>query len=801
MPTWSSVVGYEEGEPEIVSKLKCGYPRFVYHPYVIKLMEACLDVDARLREEEEKGEQEVAARRRRWDCLVLPSGRSARRAKDFLVGASGREGDRGGGTAKSGCGTTRRLSSADNAFDAAEADDSPSSGGGAAAAATASCYDSSSSPFDEIRILNLNAANVRALIFPAETTSAVEAKSYWQHAGEIVSSRRAEAALEALGIGVDDVRVTRDYVPSSREEDDATEEGEEEEEDDGGGWKDCEDDVDAWEPRPNTGEPSHLCLHPATPPPPPPSPAGSEEMSIVDDVVNRHRTFSFDLRRRRSAPSFEPLDPFEGIRKRIASVASAEDPSCVFLSPTGMSSIYSALRSARRRKLLRRRRRESNDDDDGDDDRFGGGGGGGAAVVYGFPYLDTLKLCARPEIVPDGVEFFGRGDADDLRDLNDFLRRRAEANDGGDADVCALITEFPSNPLLKCPDLDALRCLADEHDFALIVDDTIGNFANVDLLSTGLADAICTSLTKLFNGRGDAMAGSVLVNSLTEIGRWMRDDLLVNHVDHEGLWIGDAHSIRVNSADFLERSRKINGTAERLADWFAGSDDVEAVYYPKFTDPETYGKARRKVPVPIRYDDDADDEGSAVHESGYGGLMSVVLSSHVCRRTFYDVLPLSKGPSLGTNFTLVCPYALLAHYHELDFAVRYGVRPDLLRISVGLEPYDELRCKFETALERSRLHPKLPSFIGFGRGVAGVAGKKKGFGGRDRAMPPSMSSSSATTGTRRSYGRVAGGNAVVLPSSPSRSSSSSTRPRFSASSSSIGSNFLRRSDLLRKLIA
>ena len=54
-------------------------------------------------------------------------------------------------------------------------------------------------------------------------------------------------------------------------------------------------------------------------------------------------------------------------------------------------------------------------------------------------------------------------------------------------------------------------------------------------------------------------------------------------------------------------------------------------------------------------------------------------------QVFYDALSLPKGPSLGTNFTLVCPYALLAHYNELSWAESYGVPRNLIRISVGLE--------------------------------------------------------------------------------------------------------------------
>ena len=79
----------------------------------------------------------------------------------------------------------------------------------------------------------------------------------------------------------------------------------------------------------------------------------------------------------------------------------------------------------------------------------------------------------------------------------------------------------------------------------------------------------------------------------------------------------------------------------------------------------------------------------------------------MCQRTFYDALDVAKGPSLGTNFTLVCPYTLLAHYHELDFALSYNVPPNLIRIAVGLENFEDLKAKFEEALRKSRLHPKI----------------------------------------------------------------------------------------------
>ena len=79
--------------------------------------------------------------------------------------------------------------------------------------------------------------------------------------------------------------------------------------------------------------------------------------------------------------------------------------------------------------------------------------------------------------------------------------------------------------------------------------------------------------------------------------------------------------------------------------------------------------------------------------------MSIVLNdAERVTPLVFDALQVCKGPNLGTNFTLCCPYTILAHYDELDFAESCGVSRWLLRISVGIEPIEELWQRFENAL-------------------------------------------------------------------------------------------------------
>jgi cystathionine gamma-synthase len=86
-------------------------------------------------------------------------------------------------------------------------------------------------------------------------------------------------------------------------------------------------------------------------------------------------------------------------------------------------------------------------------------------------------------------------------------------------------------------------------------------------------------------------------------------------------------------------------------------------------------------------------------DGGHGCLMSFVLKDKAKTPRVYDAMEFCKGPSLGTNFTLVCPYTLLAHYDELDWAESCGVDRALLRVSVGLEPAEIIIERMKRALE------------------------------------------------------------------------------------------------------
>ena len=120
------------------------------------------------------------------------------------------------------------------------------------------------------------------------------------------------------------------------------------------------------------------------------------------------------------------------------------------------------------------------------------------SIVFGFPYELTLKML---QTYGKSCRFYGFGTPDELEQLETYLQ--SEARQG--RRVQSVWCECASNPLLRTVDLNRIRLLADRYGLQVVLDDTIGSFANVDVL--GVADIIVTSLTKSFSGYADVMGG------------------------------------------------------------------------------------------------------------------------------------------------------------------------------------------------------------------------------------------------------------------------------------------------------
>ena len=323
------------------------------------------------------------------------------------------------------------------------------------------------------------------------------------------------------------------------------------------------------------------------------------------------------------------------LRERLAAWSGAPVAN-ISLHPSGMAAIYTAFEAVASRRPGKR------------------------TVMFGFPYTDTLKILSK--FGPD-VEFFPRGDAEDLTQLRNLL-----ANE----EIAGVFCEFPSNPLLNTPDLPALHAMAAGCGVPIVVDDTIGTFFNVDVLPH--TDFVATSLTKAISGEGDVMAGALTVNP-----QGLYADTLPS-TKPGGIYARDLEVLEHNARDFPERMKIANANALELARFLEVHPAIGHVWYPGLNPSPVYEQLRKPA-------------------GGYGAVISF-LPQEAAQNTprIFENLRLSHGISLGTKYSLVCPYVQLAHYHELTWAKDCGIDPHLLRIAVGTEPWHDLRQRFEAAL-------------------------------------------------------------------------------------------------------
>ena len=290
-------------------------------------------------------------------------------------------------------------------------------------------------------------------------------------------------------------------------------------------------------------------------------------------------------------------------------------------------------------------------------------GSGFGTIQIDFPYVDVARV----------QKHFGKAR---------FLSLRGtEAIEGGleaaitSGHTTGVFCEIPANPLLDCVDLPAVAAIAARHGVPVVADDTVASVANVALLPH--ADFVTTSLSKWSTGSCNVLAGAVVVRPDSAFGAGFAGWLQEN--DAAPLGDLDAEVVAGALPSLAARMAEVNRNAAAVADHLHRHPEVRSLWYPRLDDPHPYGKVARPG-------------------AGTGGLMSFALrGGEPAAAAFYDRLALDKGPSLGADFSMACPYTLLAHYDELDHASAWGVPRDLIRLSVGTEPLDWILSALDRA--------------------------------------------------------------------------------------------------------
>ena len=289
-------------------------------------------------------------------------------------------------------------------------------------------------------------------------------------------------------------------------------------------------------------------------------------------------------------------------------------------------------------------------------------------IQLGWLYVDSTRLFEKAR---DARHHF----VADVRDLAAVERLLAA---GG---IAGVFTEVPNNPQLETADIPALRALCDRHGAKLLLDPSSVGLASVDVLP--FADIVVSSLTKYAGSEGDVMAGVLAVHpSRADSGELL--DFARRRL--EPLHALDLLALATQVGRMAEVTRRLSATAAEIARRLAAHPAVARV---RTADQGPTADAYRRVLRP---------------GAGAGSLITLELRGDM--RRAYDRLAVAKGPSFGLRFTLAAPFLWLAHFEEVTneqgrAQIRAaGLDPDLLRISVGLEPVEEIWAAFEAALAK-----------------------------------------------------------------------------------------------------
>ena len=260
----------------------------------------------------------------------------------------------------------------------------------------------------------------------------------------------------------------------------------------------------------------------------------------------------------------------------------------------------------------------------------------------------------------------------DVTDTDAIIEKLAALGDR----LAGVVVECPTNPLVQMCDLERVSEAVHASGGLLIIDPTVASAYNMDVLP--YADVLVNSLTKYAAHEGDVMIGSLALNAKSSYYEELKSIVPEFYIEP---FVGDCKRLAHEMQDAAEKVAQMNANAARLAEFLRSHPAVSAVYYS--TD----------SPIHAKYARSADSGGAMISIELVGSMQS-----------FYDKVAVFKGPSFGAQTTSLSPFMYLAHYDLVTgeqgrvFLKEVGLSPDLIRISVGVEPYEEIEAVFAKAL-------------------------------------------------------------------------------------------------------
>lgn len=237
--------------------------------------------------------------------------------------------------------------------------------------------------------------------------------------------------------------------------------------------------------------------------------------------------------------------------------------------------------------------------------------------------------------------------------------------------------ETPTNPLLRCFDIEAIAALAHERGAMVVVDNTFATPYLQQPLSLG-ADVVVHSATKYLGGHSDVVGGFLALNDegLTQRLRFTQNAAGAVPAPF------DCYLALRGVKTLAVRMERHCANARAVVDLLVGHPAVERVLYPQLPDHPGH-------------------EAAAKQMRDFGGMVSFTLRAgkEAALRVAAATQLFTLGESLGAVESLI------EHPGEMTHASAAGspleVPDNLVRLSVGIETAADLVADLEQALQQA----------------------------------------------------------------------------------------------------
>ncbi|XP_073055744.1 cystathionine gamma-synthase 1, chloroplastic [Primulina eburnea] len=243
--------------------------------------------------------------------------------------------------------------------------------------------------------------------------------------------------------------------------------------------------------------------------------------------------------------------------------------------------------------------------------------------------------------------------------------------------VSLFFTESPTNPFLRCVDVEMVSKLCHEKGALVCIDGTFATPLNQKALALG-ADIVLHSATKFIGGHNDVLAGSISgPEKLISAARNL------HHILGGVLNPNAAYLIIRGMKTLHLRVRQQNSTAQKMAEILEAHPKVSRVYYPGLVSHPEHQLAKKQM-------------------TGFGGVVSFEVDGDLhTTAKFVDALKIPYiAPSFGGCESIVDQPAIMS-YWDLPQSGRaeYGILDNLVRFSFGVEDFEDLKADILQALE------------------------------------------------------------------------------------------------------